>query len=154
MTKVKQEKSKPIKTEEGVEEKKVSKRRAKSGARAKRQVKTWQTGKKAAISEAAWNRYLRLVIQDALDHIKLEGDFGVDLPEKVKLSKNATLTLRGEVEEYVLDRFRRANRIRAHTKRATLFASDVILGDQMARPTFHWTAPVAPVKVEVKKESS
>lgn len=152
MTKVKQEKSRPIKTEEGTEEKKVTKtRRAKSGARAKRQVKTWQTGKKAAISEAAWNRYLRLVLQDALDHIKLEGDFGEDLPDKVQLSKNATLALRGEVEEYVLDRFRRANRIRAHTKRVTLFASDVVLGDQMARQTFHWET--APVKTEVKQES-
>lgn len=154
MTKNQQEKSTPIKTEEGVDEQKVTKkkRRAKSGARANKQVNDWQKGKKFAISEAAWNRYLRLVIADSLEHIKLEGDYDeADLPDKIKLSKNGALNLRGQVEAKLCDIFRRGNHIRAHTKRKTLFGSDLILARLMAEPTFQ--PPPLEIKTEVKQES-
>ena len=140
----------PVKQEDSaVAEQKVKKERKKSrakpGTNVNKDVKKLQNPQKHPIPYAAFRRYIKAIVNDAAEHMKLNGV--TDLPENIKLSKNMIKSLRDMVEESGVDDFRRALALTFHGKRVTTYAKDYELAVRMKNTrTFSLLPPGTPMQ--------
>lgn len=91
----------------------IKKHRWKPGTVAKREIRRYQTGKKATatlVPKAAMSRLIREITQEYGD---------------LRFKTEAIEALQQASEDYIVDLFKRSNRIRSHCKRETLGVSDI-----------------------------
>lgn len=127
-------KTAPVKQEDSaIAEQKVKKERKKSrakpGTNVKKDMKKLQNPQKHPISYAAFRRYIKAIVNDVVEHMRLNGI--TDVPEDIKLSKNMIKSLRDRVEESGVDDFRRSLALTLHAKRVTTYAKDYLLATRM-----------------------
>lgn len=100
------------------------KRRCRPGTKAKREIKRYQIGKQATktlIPKLSMERLVREIAQEYKTDLRFQGD--------------AIEALQQASEDFIVDLFKKANVIRAHSKRETLGKGDIHVTRQVMSTT-------------------